>query len=960
MGKKTVFEKKTKTRRFYDFFLLIAFFLSGATSLSLEVSWSKELSYLLGVDIYGATTVVTAFMAGLGIGALLVARFCKWTRASIKSYGILQLVIGICGLVSIPVFRSTLPLFSFLYDQLNYDSGFFLLARFTLVFGLMLIPVILMGMTLPLVVGVSYGRVKGRFAYRAGLLYGVNTIGAVAGTLVAGFVLIPTVGIFKTCFFTGMVDFGIGIAVLWFARLGAARLSASGAKTRAASAEFDRKGESHGVRKPFLEHRFSWPAIVFLLSGMLALALEIIWFRLLARIIGPSVHAFSIMLVIYLLGIGVGSVAGSSWVRRLRDHRMPIAVLLFVVGTCPLVTLLLINRLPIWYGRLFLWLSQDVFTVWNLMIQGLIASILIFPATLAFGAMFPLITRAYGVESTATGRQMEASVGTLYFYNTMGGIIGSLAAGFWLLPVWGVKTSIIIVAIASLVLSAVLFQVSFQGSRIKKALCGGIFVVPVLLMAFSPKLDHTILNAGLFSEMINKKQFRQIDSKNPDLGRLLFFHEGINNSVAVVANKFKDGNLTLHLTGNWVSTTEFHGRFHLKFLSHLPMLFARQHRTVGVIGYGTGITAGTTLQYPDVERVNIFELEPGVIKASAYFDYINQKPLEDPRTHLYMVDGRSHLTYEKFHYDVITADPIHPHVAGAGNLYTRDFYQIAEDRLNPGGIFCQWIPLAGISPESYNAILNTVHDVFPHTALFSFFGESVVLGSKTPIRIDWAAFEKRFYSPAVFEDFKSLDIRTPYNLVSFFMGGEQQIDAYLSDTRIICSDDNVWLEHHMPDDLYDRSLKNLYFMLREKIHDDGFAALVQILPGLSLNQLARELAGLVIDGDAAYQLAQRAGQAQNYRLMEKYLKETFADFNSLHFYAAGLELADYLSTDQRIDEAVSILHVLQKNHPAFSHAFGREAAIMIRMGKKENATSILKQGLMFSPGDPVLEAMLET
>ena len=167
---------------------LLGFFLvSGATSLSLEVAWSKELSYLLGVDIYSATTVVTAFMAGLGLGAILIARWGRWRPPTLRLYGLLQLTIGVCGVVSIPLFRATLPLFSIIYDRLNFNPGLFLLARFLVVFGLMMVPVTLMGMTLPAVVGASFGRVRGRYAYLAGLLYGVNTVGAVIGTLVAGF-----------------------------------------------------------------------------------------------------------------------------------------------------------------------------------------------------------------------------------------------------------------------------------------------------------------------------------------------------------------------------------------------------------------------------------------------------------------------------------------------------------------------------------------------------------------------------------------------------------------------------------------------------------------------------------------------------------------------------------------------------------------------------------------------------
>ena len=184
MSKKRAKETESKIDLVFGMVLLTAFFFSGATSLALEVAWSKELSYLMGVDIYATTTVVTAFMAGLGLGAILIARYYKWYRASIKTYGFLQLVIGTCGLVSIPLLRSTMPMFSFLYDRLNYDSQLFLLIRFLFVFGLMLVPVTLMGMTLPVVVGAYFGRIKGRISYLVGLLYGTNTVGAVVGTLV--------------------------------------------------------------------------------------------------------------------------------------------------------------------------------------------------------------------------------------------------------------------------------------------------------------------------------------------------------------------------------------------------------------------------------------------------------------------------------------------------------------------------------------------------------------------------------------------------------------------------------------------------------------------------------------------------------------------------------------------------------------------------------------------------------
>jgi spermidine synthase len=961
MSKVNSNKTESKTYLFYQILLLAAFFLSGATSLALEVAWSKELSYLLGVDIYATTTVVTAFMAGLGLGAILVTRFYKWARASIRTYGFLQLIIGVCGLISIPLLRSTMPLFSFLYDQLHYDGQLFLLVRFLFVFGLMLVPVILMGMTLPIVVGASFGRIKGRYSYLTGLLYGTNTVGAVVGTLVAGFLLVPNIGILKTCLLTGITDLLIGIIILWFSRK---ELKTTATQEKQAltteNVKPSRAPILSGVFRRLFDRFYSWPGIVFLLSGMSALAYEIIWFRLLARIIGPSVHAFSMMLAVYLFGIGIGSVTGSRWVKRVGNHRLAMAILLFIIGISPLLTLLFVNDLPIWYGRLFASFSTEVFTFRNLLIQGVIASLLILPATIPLGAFFPIVTRAYNHEIRRSGHRMERSVGRLYFYNTIGGVAGSLISGFWLVPTIGIKNSLISAGSFTLILALIIFFISLESRWQKKmAYCLGIAAAVVLFIANIPGLNHTILNVGLYSEMLNKDAFqRKIDSVDPTLGTLLFFQEGINNSVAVVANKFNDGNLTLHLSGSWVSTTEIHGRLHLEFLGHLPMLFARRPETIAVIGYGAGITTGNVLLYPDVKRVNIFELEPGVINASQYFEHINGKPLQDQRAHLYMVDGRSHITYEDFHYDVITSDPIHPYVAGSANLYTRDFYRIARAHLKPGGIFCQWIPLVAISPDSYNIILNTLHDVFPHIALFSFFGESVAIASGEPINMNWQELEKRFYSPSVYRDFQSIDFHSPFNLVPFYLGGEHQIDAYLHDVTVVNTDDNVWLEHRIPMDMLDLSHGNLFFMLRSKIKDDNRKSLLKIFSGIPLEQLDTELATLSKDGDLYYQKAEKARQDRDFARMEEYYRQTFSDFNSKYYYPAGLKLAEYLHSQRQTEEALAVTAMLQRNIPAFPDAYLLEARIRIQTGEGRKAKEIINRGLMYNPDNLDLKKLL--
>ena len=953
MTKKHAIQHQETNSRLYEVVLLIAFFFSGATSLSLEVAWSKELTYLLGVDIYATTTVVTAFMAGLGLGALLVARSNRWIQASIQTYGRLQLIIGFCALLSIPLFRITQPLFSFLFNQFGYDSAGFLLIRFLVVFGFMLVPVTLMGMTLPVVVGASYKSVKGRYAYLAGKLYGINTLGAVFGTLTAGFLLIPTLGILKTCMATGALDLIIGGVLLWRIRYEGIRDVSSSSPSKRNPVQHLPASEPATAPHIPLARTFSWPAAVFLLSGISALAYEIIWFRLLARIIGPSVHAFSVMLATYLLGLALGSLMGAGIVKKINDHRLTLAVLLGAIGFGPLVTLFFVNKLPIWYGMLFVRFTTSEFTLRNLMLQGLMACILILPATLALGAFFPVVTRAYNKEQ-GDDHVKGSVVGHLYFYNTIGVVIGSLAAGFWLVPAVGIKSAILVAGGLNIAMALAIYFAGVPSARFKKAATGCVAIAAFSWVVFaSPGMNQTVLNAGLYSEMVKKEYFsRNMIPENRNLGNLLYFHEGINNSVAVVANKFNDGNLTLHLSGSWEASTEIHGRLHLKFLGHLPMLFARETETVGVIGFGAGITTGTVLLYPDVRRVNVFELESGVIHAGKYFAFVNNMPLEDPRTRLFMVDGRSHITYGNIRYDVITSDPIHPYVAGAANLYTHDYYRTMADNLNPGGIFCQWIPLVGMSPESYNTVLNSIHLAFPHMAVFSFCGESVILASREPLRADWKTLENRFYDPKVYADLKMLDVMTPYNLVDFFMGAEAQIDQYLSGVTRINTDDNVWLEHRIPMDFLNASHGNLFRMLRDKLPADGRRSLEQVFSGIPMDKLKGELAILKKDGDNDYKRAQQAYQRNDFKSMESYLRLTLADFNSIQVYPAGTQLMEYLDDTGRVDEIFPVAAYLQRNFPAFPEAYIAEARAWEKMGEKTPAEQALNRGWIYLPENP--------
>jgi spermidine synthase len=935
-------------------FLLLPFFFSGATSLVLEVAWSKVLSYLLGVDLYASATVVTAYMAGIGLGAYLSVRLPHPWRHSPLTYALLQAIIGLFGMMSVPLFRATQPLLAVLYGLSFANAALFLLLRFLVVFSLMLLPATLMGMTLPILAGVGQDRSGAGFARWAGLLYGVNTVGAVAGTLAAGFGLIPWLGLNATCRWAGLADLAIGGVVLVYGR----RLLREATRRKAHTAPAPSVSEA--AQNP------AWPPLAvglpFLLSGMAALILEMDWFRLLSQMIGPSVHAFAVMLAVYLLGIGLGSLLAAGVVRRIADARAALGLGMVYVALAALGTRLYLNALPLMYGRLFLRLSAETFTIWHLLAQSAVAALAIAPVTLGLGFLFPLAIRACSAEVGPAAEMDGAPVGGLLFLNTMGGVVGCLLAGFEFLPRLGVSGTLVVTAGMLLCPAAMLLLTARHWGALRRrgvALAG--LAAAGLLMFLAPPTDQAVMTAGVYAEMLNRDAFRQRLAQGGGQvfgGDLIFVQEGINNVVAVVANRYGDGNLTLHLSGHWEATTEFLGRIHLHMLGYLPVLFARQAESAAVIGLGTGITTGSLLRYPTLRRVDVAEIEPAVVAATPLYNFINHRPLADPRTRLFLIDGRSLLTYGDQTYDVISVDPIHPFVAGSGNLYSEDFYRIVRSRLNPGGIFCQWMPLGVVSPEAFDTMLATLRSVFPHLALFTFFHEGVVLASAEPLRIPWSELAARFSAPPMRTAFAKLDIHTPFNLVAFLAGAGRQIDAYLAGYDHRNTDDNVWLEHRIAVDAFDRRLRNLAERLQERIPSDDRAALVQMLPGIPLDTLERELASLTHHTEEHLRRAMAAQASGNGAVMEAELKAVMEDVASPRFYDAGLLLVRHLDAAGRSTEALAVLRRLEKRFPAFPKPYRLEAAVLRRGGREEAAREALRRGLAFCPGDRRLREKL--
>ncbi len=825
-------------RRSEKWLLGVCFFLSGCNGLVLEVTWSKELSYILGNTLYAVSTVVAAFMGGLALGSALIARYGARFQRPLRTYFLLQLGVSLCGIASIPLFRATTPLFRALYQASEPGNGFFLMARFAAVFGLMLLPVMLMGMTLPVVVA-AFGRSKKSYDLEAGMLYGVNTLGAVIGTLAAPFILIPALGILRTCVVAGVADLAVAaIALALDRRIGVIEdLRRAQAKPAEDPAYPSPRGR---ILAGWTQRQWS-VGILFGISGGVAMLYEVGWFRLLGLTLGPSVYAFAVMLAIYLVGIGAGSAFAARWAARTRFGGLAamagLEALLALIG---LLGLCLSNALPGANAGIFRWAVPHVGRSAFVLSQMGVAAILVLPPCLIMGALFPFVVRA--VREAGRDAAPEATVGRLYVLNTSGGIVGSLLAGFLLLPALGVWKTLAVAGILSATIGAALaFLAAGRASRIRWGAPIGMLAGAALLVAVAPDLNLALFNQGPYREVYR-------GSKRPSeadgAAQLIYQREGINTAVAIFRYF---GSATLYVGGKPDASTNPGDLQTQSFLGHLPVLFCREPRNVAVVGYGSGATVGAVLTHPEVRRVDVLEIEQAVIDASPYFESINQAPFLDPRTRLIVEDGRVHLTYADALYDVITSEPSNPWMAGISNLFTADFYQIVGRRLAPGGIFAQWIQNYDISQKSFQTILGSLHEAFPHLVVFQPIpGDFIVLASKQPIAVPWEEFSRRAGGEEASASLRRTDITSPLQLGFFLVGPEKQTIEVARGASTRNTDDNAWLEHRMPIEMIrsasgQEASEDVSYQLYRLGQKQRLRATLAMLPGVPLDDLALEV-----------------------------------------------------------------------------------------------------------------------
>jgi spermidine synthase len=776
--------------------IYLMFFISGAAALIYEVVWVRAFILIFGGSHLAVTSVLSIFMAGLAIGGYVIGRYVDRARRPLRLYGLLELGIAASALI----FTGLMKAYPSIYVALaqGRDDSLLYLSIVRILFSILalIIPTTLMGGTLP-VLSRFVARQPGNLRIHLSFLYGFNTLGAVLGALLAGFFFLRVYSTSTTLY----------IAVAASALVGFTSILLQDKASRFVFLE------GHALEQPgtlsgasLEDSRDVFPLKLVLwgigLSGFCALGYEVLWTRILTIVIGASVYGFTIMLIAFLAGIALGSEAygvllkvfriGEAGTRRVISW---FGIVQVIIGITAFLVTVNIRDVPANSIRVQGYLLQTGIGSFGLRAWSSFALAFLYMLVPAFfmGVSFPLAGEAHAKYRKAVG----AAVGEVLAYNTVGAILGAGASGYLMIYCFGIERSLQMLTAMNVGLG--LFVLSSL-ARIRW-LTAGVASLTVATLSFLA-LNQSALRIW------DMKYFAIFRSNQPEAFRtpemvreaventdVLYYAEGIESIVSSI--KIKGGEQSFLTNGRIEASSHLQAQQVQLVLGHLPMLLNRNPRKVLVVGLGSGMTLGATSIHPSVEQVTLAEIEPRVIGVARTFEEYNHRVLANPKLKIVFNDGRNFLMTTKEKFDVITADPIHPWFRGAGYLYTTQYFKLAADHLQPGGVICQWLPIYELTPKDLQSVVRTFQEHFKYTLMWLTHYDAELVGSNSPILIDEGALDRRIAEPAIAGDLKKVIMGSAVDFLSYYVMGTEGMKRFGRE-GILNTDDNLYLEFSAP------------------------------------------------------------------------------------------------------------------------------------------------------------------
>jgi spermidine synthase len=738
---------------------LLLFAGSGCAALIYEIVWFQLLQLVIGSSAISLGLLLAAYMGGLCLGSIALSRFVPARIHPLRVYAGLELGIGLLGIIAL----FGVPLVGGLYTAGPSTGLIGLIFRGVIAAVCLIPPTILMGASLPAIT--RWVEVSPRGISWMGLLYSGNIAGAVAGCLGAGFYLLRVHDMGVATYAAAAISFAVALVAWWLG---------SPAYVPAQRADDTTRSSAPLV----------YLAIAF--SGLSALGAEVVWTRLLSLLLGATVYTFSIILAVFLIGLWAGSAAGSFWASRTTHPKLALALCqLMLVAAIAWTAFTIARVLPYWPVDPSL--STSPWFNFDLDLTRCLRTIL--PATLLWGASFPLALAA----AAAEGEDPARLSGRIYAANTAGSIIGALLFSLVLIQAIGTRGSeqvlIWIAALAGgIALAAAVFV---RNRRVKLGFAAGVaaagVVVAWVLSATTPGVPWQAIAYGRRSAPI----LRALDiSAGETPAEPLFVGEGLNASVVI--SKRGDQRF-FYVSGKSEASSALLDMRLQRMMGHVPALFHSAPHSVLVVGFGAGVTAGSFVPYPELRSIEICELESIIPPASdQFFGKENYNVLRDGRTRIIYDDARHYLLTAPGKFDVITTDPIHPWVKGTSTLYSKEYYELVKQHLNPRGVVAQWLPLYESDDETVKTELATFFSVFPNATVWSNYlnGDGydlVLIGRTEEAPIDINQMQQRLDQPGYAKVASSLadaEFHSAVDLLSSYVGRGSELAPFVANTRI--------------------------------------------------------------------------------------------------------------------------------------------------------------------------------
>ena len=747
-----------------------AFFFSGLAGLTFEIVWLRHLGLTLGATTLAVATITAAYMGGLAFGGQLGGRWADRFRRPLASYGVMELAVGLLGL-SVPWLCSKISLVDALLFADSTSGLTRALVRFAVALGVLIIPTLAMGTTLPILARAVTQSVD-HVGRQVGNLYALNLAGAVIGAALSGFYWIPTFGLAATNSIAVGIDVVLGVLAL---AAGFAVPALPAAPASAAKTPVWRSGGRSLVA-------------MLACTGATAMVLQVLWTRALGTALGPSTYAFSAIVCAYLLGLAIGGFVTARIADRVTAVRMALTVVLLATAGFTLFGITVIDDLPLLLHRIVL--DQSLTMQALVRSEFALAALSVLPATICMGAIFPLTL------SAVVGHQerLGAAVGRAYAINTWGAIFGSFAGVFILLPLvgveWGMRAAGLSYVLLALALS---FRLEPSVRPLPRNLLRGLAAALILAFIAWPGWNVAQWTAGLFRLSMTRAYYADSKFKPAEV---IFHHDGLASTVTV---EQEDGVRWIKVNGKIDGSS--HGDMPTQILSGiLPMLLHPNPQEVAVIGCGSCVTVGAALQ-ENPKHVTLVELEKDVVAAAHLFSDVNHAPWDDARLSIVEDDGRNFLSRSRTPFDVIVSEPSNPWMTGAASLFTQEFFQIAKTRLKQDGVFVQWLQTYELAPQRIASVLKTFQGAFPHVLAFSAHPDSndlLLVGSAAPVELNMPQLQERFTHAQA--ELARAELHSPSDLLALLLFTDREINGLPGDVPLN-TDDNAYIEFGAPRDL---------------------------------------------------------------------------------------------------------------------------------------------------------------